>query len=137
MNVAQGHDEAKENTMNAKHAKFVVKSAVAALALAGSLAAVAPAAAHAERVPSPDTSSDSLQIACHDLQTQIDAQVKAWGAAYNAHDGAGMDAARAELTRLGNLWKGPCRDVYGNVTPRAQQIISGAQKMPPRNVGIA
>src|SRR5882757_10864668 len=136
MNVAQGHDEAKENTMNAKHAKFAVKSAIAALALAGSLAAVAPAAAHAERVPSPDTQSDSLQIECHDLQTQIDAQVQAWGAAYNAHNTAGMDAARSELTRLGGLWNGPCRKVYGDVTPRAQQIISSAQKMSPRNVGI-
>ena len=122
--------------MNAKHAKFAVKSAIAALALAGSLAAVAPAAAHAERVPSPDTHSDSLQIACHDLQTQIDAQVQAWGAAYNAHNAAGMDAARAELTRLGGLWNGPCRKVYGDVTPRAQQIISSTQKMSPRNVGI-
>ena len=121
--------------MNAKHAKFAVRSAIAALALAGSLAAVAPAA-HAERVPSPNTESDSLQVACHDLQTQIDAQVQAWGAAYNTHNTAGMDAARAELTRLGNLWNGPCRKVYGDVTPRAQQIISSTQKMPPRNVGI-
>src|SRR3954449_8262178 len=100
--------------MNAKHAKFAVKSAVAALALAGSLAAIAPAAAYAERVPSPDTHSDSLQITCHDLQTQIDAQVQAWGAAYNSNNAAGMDAARAELTRLGNLWNGPCRKVYGD-----------------------
>ena|ERR1700712_2340297 len=121
--------------MNANHAKFAIKSAVAALALAGSLAAVAPAA-HAERVPSPTTDSDSIQIFCHGLQSQIDAAVQDYSSAANAHDGARMDAARTELTRLGGQWNGACRGSYGNVSAPAQRIISSPQKSVPKNVGI-
>ena len=120
--------------MNAKHAKFAVKSAVAALALAGSLAAVAPAA-HAERVETPGTDSSSVQIFCHSLQGQIDAQVQAYTAAYNAQDGARMDAARTELSRLGGQWNAACRSSYGNISAPAQRIIS-SPKVPSRNVGI-
>jgi hypothetical protein len=63
--------------------KFAAKATIAALALAGSLAAVAPAA-QAQRIDPPGPGGTSLDYACYGIQTDYVDGVAEFKAAYAA-----------------------------------------------------
>jgi hypothetical protein len=102
-------------------AKFAAKATFAAFAIAGSLAAVAPAA-QALPVPPPGPGSTSLDFACYTMQQDYISGVAEYKAAYNAGDQAGMDAAGAKLRGAEDGWKAACRGVYGDI---------GTHRVPP------
>jgi hypothetical protein len=95
-------------------ARVAAKATIAALALAGSLAAVAPAA-HAEPVPTGPGSGD-LAAACYRMQQDYIDGVAEYKTAYAAGDQAGMDAAGVKLRGAEDGW-GPagCGAEYGDI----------------------
>jgi hypothetical protein len=95
-------------------AKFAAKAAIAGLALAGSLAAFAPAA-QAQRIDPPGPGGSSLDFACYGIQTDYVDGVAEFKAAYSAGDQAGMDAAGNKLRGAEDNWKQLCEGVYGSL----------------------
>ncbi len=95
-------------------AKFAAKATFAAFAIAGSLAAVAPAA-QALPVPPPGPGSTSLDFACYTMQQDYINGVAEFKAAYAAGDQAGMDAAGSKLRGAEDGWKAACQGVYGDI----------------------
>lgn len=95
-------------------AKFAAKATFAAFALAGSLAGIAPAA-QAERVPTPEPDSSSLQHGCYQMQQDYINGVADYKAAAAAGDQAGMDAAALQLRGAEDGWKVACQTVYGDI----------------------
>jgi hypothetical protein len=115
----------QENTMTTNHtstsrqkllsAKFVAKAIIAALALAGSDAAFAPAA-QAQRLDPPGPDGTSLDYACYGTQTDYVDGVAEFKTAYPAGDQAGMDAASKKLNGAEDDWKNICEGVYGSLS---------------------
>jgi hypothetical protein len=96
-------------------AKFAAKATFAAFAIAGSLAAVAPAA-QALPVPPPGPYSSSLDYGCYYTQQDYINGVAEYRAAHAAGDQAGMDAAGAKLRGAEDGWKAAkCGAVYGDI----------------------
>jgi len=96
-------------------AKFAAKATFAAFALAGSLAAIAPAA-HAQPVPPPGPGSTSLDYGCYQNQQDYINGVAEYKAASAAGNQAGMDAAGSKLRGAEDGWKASgCRAVYGDI----------------------
>jgi hypothetical protein len=96
-------------------AKFAAKATFAAFAIAGSLAAVAPAA-HAQPVPPPGPGSTSLDHGCYQNQQDYINGVAEYKTASAAGNQAGMDAAGSKLRGAEDGWKAAgCRAVYGDI----------------------
>lgn len=114
-----------------RSAKIGAKAAVATLALAGSLAAVAPAA-HAERVPQPQPgSATSLQLFCFNLQQRGFGLVAEYGPARDRGDHIRADAILEELRSIGHTWNDVCKGTYGDISKRLQQIITDKPQQVP------
>jgi hypothetical protein len=107
------HHNVKEITVKFS-AKFAAKTTFAAFAIAGSLAGIAPAA-HAERVPTPQHDSSSLQHGCYQMQQDYINGVADYKAAATAGDQAGMDAAGSQLRGAEDGWKAACQGAYGDI----------------------
>lgn len=105
------HHNVKEITMQFS-AKFAAKATFAALALAGFLAAPA---AQAERVPTPEPDSSSLQHGCYQMQQNYINGASDYKAAAATGDQAGMDAAAAQLRGAEDGWKVACQTTYGDI----------------------
>jgi hypothetical protein len=93
-------------------AKFVAKATIAALALAGSFAAFAPAA-QAQRPGGPG--GTTLDAACYQIGQDYVDGVAAFKAAYAAGDQVGMDTAAKKLNGAEDNWKSLCEGVYGSL----------------------
>jgi hypothetical protein len=102
-------------------ARFAAKTTFAAFAIAGSLAAVSPAA-HAQPVPPPGPYSPSLHFACFNMQQDYINGVAEYKAASQAGDQAGMDAAGAKLRGAEDGWKAACQGAFGDI---------GTNRVPP------
>jgi len=96
-------------------AKFAAKAAFAAFAIAGSLAAVTPAA-QAQPVPPPGPLSTSLDHGCYHSQQDYINGVAEYKAASAAGNQAGMDAAGSKLRGAEDFWAAAgCGAVYGDI----------------------
>jgi len=96
-------------------AKFAAKTTFAAFALAGSMAAFAPAA-QAQPVPPPGPGSSSLNYGCFNLQQDYINGVAEYKAASAAGDQAGMDAAGSKLRGAEDGWTAArCGSEYGDI----------------------
>jgi hypothetical protein len=117
-------------------AKFTAKAAFAAFAIAGSLAAVAPAA-QALPVPPPGPGSTSLGYQCFYTQQDYINGVAEFKAAYAANDQAAMDAAGTKLRGAESGWTAAgCGAVYGDigtnrVAPPPKAVLDAAQPVTP------
>jgi hypothetical protein len=101
--------------------KFTAKATFAAFAIAGSLAAVAPAA-QALPVPPPGPGSTSLDFACYNMQQDYINGVAEYKAASKTGNQAGMNAAGSKLRGAEDGWNAVCRGVYGDI---------GTNRLPP------
>ncbi len=122
-------------------AKFSAKAILAALAIAGSFAAVAPVA-QAQPVPPPGPGSTSLDYGCYNMQQDYINGVAEYKAANAAGDQAAMDAAGSKLRGAEDGWKAACQGVYGDigtnrvappVTPNGVDPLTPPVKSNPTN----
>jgi hypothetical protein len=114
--TSQGEHHEHQHTSASRQkllsAKFVAKATIAALALAGSLAVVTPAA-QAQRPGGPG--GTTLDAACYQIGQDYVDGVAAFKAAYAAGDQAGRDSAGKKFRGAEDNWKSICEGLYGSL----------------------